>query len=42
MALDEALAAIGVDPATLSGYDLELSGHLEVAEEIAAGRADAG
>ncbi len=42
IALDEALAAIGMDPARLSGYDIELAGHLEVAEEIAAGRADAG
>jgi len=42
IALDEALAATGMDPAGLSGYDVELAGHLEVAEEIAAGRADAG
>ncbi|MGO9060638.1 MAG: substrate-binding domain-containing protein [Candidatus Binataceae bacterium] len=42
MALDEALAGIGVDPATLNGYDSEMPGHLEVAEQIAAGRADAG
>jgi putative molybdopterin biosynthesis protein len=42
IALDEALGAVGIDPARLSGYDVELPGHLEVAEEIAAGRADAG
>ena len=42
MALDEALAGIGVDPATLNGYDSEMPGHLEVAAQIAAGRADAG
>ncbi len=41
-ALDEALAAMGAAPEKLAGYDLELSGHLEVAEEIAARRADTG
>jgi putative molybdopterin biosynthesis protein len=42
MALDEALATIGAAPEELAGYDLELPGHLEVAAEIAAQRADAG
>jgi putative molybdopterin biosynthesis protein len=42
MALDEALAAIGTAPDKLAGYDVELPGHLEVAGEIAARRADAG
>jgi putative molybdopterin biosynthesis protein len=42
IALDEALAASGIDPHKLPGYELELGGHLEVAGEIAAGRADAG
>ncbi|SRR5579875_94214 len=42
IALDEALAECGIHPNKLQGYDLELAGHLEVAEEIAAGRADAG
>jgi putative molybdopterin biosynthesis protein len=40
--LDEAIAELGVNPHTLSGYESELPGHLEVAEEIAAARADAG
>jgi putative molybdopterin biosynthesis protein len=40
--LDETLAEIGVEPGQLTGYQSELAGHLEVAEEIAAGRADAG
>jgi putative molybdopterin biosynthesis protein len=40
--LDEAIAEMGVNPRTLIGYESELPGHLEVAEEIAAGRADAG
>jgi molybdopterin molybdotransferase/putative molybdopterin biosynthesis protein len=42
IALDEALAEAGIDSASLSGYDSEVAGHLEVAAEIAAGRADAG
>src|SRR5215472_11997311 len=42
IALDEALAHLGIAPARVAGYDSELAGHLEVAEEIAAGRADAG
>ncbi|HEV3112809.1 MAG TPA: substrate-binding domain-containing protein [Candidatus Binataceae bacterium] len=42
IALDETLAEIGVEPGRLTGYESELGGHLEVAEEIAAGRADAG
>lgn len=42
IALDEAIAEIGAEAGKLIGYDSELAGHLEVAEEIAAGRADAG
>jgi putative molybdopterin biosynthesis protein len=42
IALDEALAESGISPGRLQGYDAELAGHLEVAEEIAAGRADTG
>jgi molybdopterin molybdotransferase/putative molybdopterin biosynthesis protein len=42
MALDEALAELGVEPQKLTGYGVEAPGHLEVAGEIAAGRADAG
>jgi putative molybdopterin biosynthesis protein len=42
IALDEAIAEIGVEPDRLLGYGSELMGHLEVAEEIATGRADAG
>jgi putative molybdopterin biosynthesis protein len=42
IALDEGVAALGVEPGKLVGYESELAGHLEVAEEIAAGRADAG
>ena len=42
IALDETLTGIGVEPGKLTGYESELAGHLEVAEEIAAGRADAG
>ena len=42
IALDESLAEIGVESGKLTGYESELAGHLEVAEEIAAGRADAG
>ena len=42
IALDETLTGIGVEPGKLTGYESELAGHLEVAEEIAAERADAG
>jgi putative molybdopterin biosynthesis protein len=42
IALDDALAAMGVAAAKLAGYETQLAGHLEVAAEIAAGRADAG
>lgn len=42
IALDEKLAEIGIEPDALTGYESELAGHLEVAEDIAAGRADAG
>lgn len=42
IALDEALGGLGLEPAKLRGYESEVAGHLEVAEEIAAGRADAG
>jgi molybdate-binding protein/DNA-binding XRE family transcriptional regulator len=42
VALDEALRELGVEPGKLAGYASELGGHLEVAGEIATGRADAG
>ncbi len=42
IALEEAIAELGIEPNKLLGYDCELAGHLEVAAEIAAGRADAG
>ena len=41
-ALDEAIHQIGLDAKTIAGYDLELSGHLEVAEAVASARADLG
>jgi molybdopterin molybdotransferase/putative molybdopterin biosynthesis protein len=41
-ALDEALRALRLDARKLSGYEREARGHLEVAAEIASGRADAG
>jgi molybdate-binding protein/DNA-binding XRE family transcriptional regulator len=40
--LDEALAADGLKPADVAGYDHFAAGHLEVAAAIAAGSADAG
>jgi molybdate-binding protein/DNA-binding XRE family transcriptional regulator len=40
--LDEALGALGADPAELSGYDSCCSAHLLVASSIAAGLADIG
>ncbi len=42
IALDEALAQAGIEAKHLAGYTIELAGHLEVAGEIAAARADAG
>jgi molybdate-binding protein/DNA-binding XRE family transcriptional regulator len=42
IALDEAIHDLGIDPKTLAGYEVEVPGHLEVAEAIAAGRADVG
>lgn len=41
-ALDEAIRDLDLDAKAIAGYDIELTGHLEVAEAIAAGRADAG
>jgi molybdate-binding protein/DNA-binding XRE family transcriptional regulator len=40
--LDEALAADGVATESVCGYRKTVYGHVEVAEEVAAGRADAG
>jgi putative molybdopterin biosynthesis protein len=40
--LDRELADLGVDPASLPGYDTAATGHLEVAAVIAAGVADVG
>ena len=40
--LDRELARLGIDPATVAGYDTRVSGHLEVAAAVAAGLADAG
>jgi molybdate-binding protein len=40
--LDRELAAGGLDPASLPGYDTKATGHLEVAAAIAAGAADVG
>jgi molybdate-binding protein/DNA-binding XRE family transcriptional regulator len=42
MALDEAIAELGLNPRALAGYARELGGHLEVAGAIAAGEADCG
>ncbi len=41
-ALDEAIQDLGVNPETISGYDVEVGGHLEVAEAVAVGQADFG
>ncbi len=41
-ALDEALAKAALEPARIEGYRWEVGGHLEVAQAIAAGHADAG
>ena len=40
--LDRELAAAGIEPRSLPGYDTRATGHLEVAAAIAAGLADAG
>jgi putative molybdopterin biosynthesis protein len=42
LALDEALADLGLAADRIAGYRTELAGHLEVAAAIAAGQADAG
>jgi putative molybdopterin biosynthesis protein len=41
-ALDEAIRDLGLEAKAITGYEVEVPGHLEVAEAIAAGRADAG
>ncbi len=41
-ALDEGMRELGIDPGSVRGYSTEVAGHLEVAEAIAAGRADLG
>jgi putative molybdopterin biosynthesis protein len=40
LALDEGLREIGLKAGQIMGYESELGGHLEVAEALAAGRAD--
>jgi putative molybdopterin biosynthesis protein len=40
--LDEGLSALGIDPSMVAGYGNEAAGHLEVAEAVATGWADAG
>jgi putative molybdopterin biosynthesis protein len=40
--LDRALARLGIDGTTLPGYSSQVTGHLQVAEAVAAGLADAG
>jgi molybdate-binding protein len=42
LALDEASKELGLHRQTINGYTHEVAGHLEVAEAIAAGQADAG
>ncbi len=42
MALDEAIAELGLDARRIAGYSRELGGHLEVAGAIAAREADCG
>jgi putative molybdopterin biosynthesis protein len=42
LVLDESLAAAGIPHNAIAGYERSVPGHLEVAQEIAAGRADAG
>ena len=41
-ALDEAMRELHIDTKRIAGYEVEVPGHLEVAEAIAAGRADVG
>jgi molybdate-binding protein len=41
-ALNEALRELDIDSKTIAGYEVEVPGHLEVAEAIAASRADVG
>jgi len=41
-ALDDAIAELGLRADRISGYEYELSGHLEIAAAIAAGQADTG
>lgn len=40
--LDSQLAALGIDPANIAGYDYTLATHTAVAQSVAAGQADAG
>jgi len=40
--LDEAIGGLGITGESITGYDREVAGHLEVAEAIATGNADAG
>lgn len=40
--LDQLVAAAGIDPGAISGYDLEEATHLAVAAAVASGAADAG
>jgi molybdate-binding protein/transcriptional regulator with XRE-family HTH domain len=40
--LDRELAALGIDPGTVPGYQTQAAGHLQVASAVAAGLADAG
>ena len=40
--LDSQLAALGIDPANIAGYDYTLATHTAVAQAVAAGQADAG
>jgi putative molybdopterin biosynthesis protein len=42
LALDEALNELGLRSQRIKGYTRELPGHLEIAEAIASGQADAG
>lgn len=42
LALDEALAQLGVEARSLKGYERELGGHLEVAAAVGSGEAQAG
>ena len=40
--LDRELAALGIGPATVAGYQTQAAGHLQVASAVAAGLADTG